>query len=163
MALVPLEDVTVTSTVPAACNGEVAVMEVEEMTEKPVAATDPKSTALAPLNPEPVMVTVLAPTSGPTTGLTALTVGTSSKANRSAGLVTLVPLGVVMVTSATPAASAGEVAVTWVAEVTVNVEVTSPKSTALAPVNPVPVMVTVVPPPSGPAPGLSELTAGATS
>jgi hypothetical protein len=78
MALVPLEEVTVTSTVPAACNGEVAVIKVDETTERLLPATEPKWTALAPVNPVPVMVTAVPPTRGPTTGLTELTVGTSS-------------------------------------------------------------------------------------
>ncbi len=40
-----------------------------------LAATEPKSTALASRNPVPVMVTVVPPASGPDTGLTAVTVG----------------------------------------------------------------------------------------
>ncbi len=76
----------------------------------------------------------------------------------------LVPLGVVTVTSMAPAAPAGEVAVTEVGDVTeTEVAGEEPKSTALAPVNPVPAMVTTVPPARGPARGLREVTAGAAS
>jgi hypothetical protein len=78
VALVPLDEVTVTSTVPAAFNGEAAETEVEEMTVKLVAGAEPKWTVLAPLKPLPVMVTALPPASGPTTGLTELTTGTPS-------------------------------------------------------------------------------------
>ena len=50
-----------------------------------------------------------------------------------------------------PAAWAGETAVIWVSETTVKlVAATAPKSTLVAPVKPVPVMVTVVPPAVGP-------------
>ena len=55
-----------------------------------------------------------------------------------------------------PAAWAGETAVIWVSETTVKlVAATVPKSTLVAPVKPVPVMVTVVPPVVGPEVGES--------
>ena len=61
------------------------------------------------------------------------------------------PPGVTTVTSTTPAAPAGLVAVIWVSELTVKLlAATVPKSTAVAPVKPVPVIVTVVPPAAGP-------------
>ncbi len=67
------------------------------------------------------------------------------------------------VTSMTPApVTAGDVAVTWVAVVAVMVPAVLPNMTALAPMNPVPVMVTEVPPASGPAIGLMAVTLGAT-
>ena len=56
---------------------------------------------------------------------------------------------------------AGEVAVIWVSETTVKVAAAVPKSTAVAPVKSVPVMVTEVPPAVGPAFGLTEVTVGA--
>src|SRR5581483_1924150 len=66
-----------------------------------------------------------------------------------------------MVTSTVPAETAGLVAVTWVALLTVKLEAACvPKLTAVAPVRFVPVMVTVVPPPSGPEAGLTALTVG---
>ena len=49
--------VTVTSTVPAAWAGVVAVIWVAETTVKLVAAVAPKSTAVAPVKLVPVMVT----------------------------------------------------------------------------------------------------------
>ena len=67
----------------------------------------------------PVMVTEVAAPAGPQLGLTPVTVGAISKMNRSDVLVALRPAGVVTTTSTVPAVSAGETAVTWVAEVTV--------------------------------------------
>ncbi len=65
----------------------------------------------------------------------------------------LVPEGVVTVTSTVPA-PAGEVAVMLVAQLTVKlVAAVGPKLTALAPVKPVPVMVTEVPPVPAPSSG----------
>ncbi len=72
----------------------------------------------------------------------------------------LVPAGVVTVTSTVPV-PAGEVAVIWVSEPTVKeVAGLGPKRTALAPVKPVPVMVTDVPPAAGPEVGLMAVTDG---
>ena len=64
----------------------------------------------------------------------------------SAALVALLPPGVVTVTSTVPTVPAGAVAVIVVELVTVKVAAAVPKSTAVAPVKPVPVTVTVVPP-----------------
>ena len=72
-----------------------------------------------------------------------------------------VPPGFVTRTSTVPL-PAGEVAVTWVAELTVKlVAAVAPKFTAVEPVNPVPLIVTVVPPVAGPDVGEIEVTAGA--
>jgi hypothetical protein len=73
-----------------------------------------------------------------------------------------VPPTVVTATSTPPELPAGEVAVICVAESTVYVvTAVPPNATADAPVNPVPVIVTDVPPPVGPAFGDTELTVGA--
>ena len=82
--------------------------------------------------------------------------------NWSAVLVALVPAGVVTVTSAGPAlVAAGLAAVICVPELTVNNGAgADPKLTAVAPVKPVPVTVTRVPPASGPLAGLTAVTAG---
>jgi hypothetical protein len=80
--------------------------------------------------------------------------------NWSAGDVALVPPGVVTVTSTVPV-PAGEIAVILVAESTVKLEaLLIPNITVVAPVNPVPVTVTVVPPAAGPAIGEMLVTAG---
>ncbi len=77
----------------------------------------------------------------------------------------LVPLRVTTVTSTVPSVcAAGEVAVTCVGETTVKlVACWPPKLTALVPMRLVPVIVTVVPPPGGPATGLTEVTLGVDS
>src|SRR4030081_2648941 len=64
--------------------------------------------------------------------------------------------------STVPALWAGEVAVIDVALLTVNViAAVAPKLTAVAPVKPVPVIVTDVPPAAGPFVGLTFVTVGA--
>jgi hypothetical protein len=71
------------------------------------------------------------------------------------------PAGVVTVTSTTPL-PAGATALIHVAEVTVKLLAAAPpKATAVAPVKPVPLIVTVVPPAAGPPVGLSPVTVGA--
>jgi len=75
VAEVPAGVVTVTSTVAADSAGEVAVTEVSLLTVTPVAAVVPKLTALAPVNPVPVMVTDVPPVLDPELGLTPVTVG----------------------------------------------------------------------------------------
>ena len=80
--------------------------------------------------------------------------------NWSAADVADVPPAVVTLTSTVPV-PAGDVAVIWVAELTVTpVAAVAPKVTAVAPVKPVPVIVTVEPPVCGPAVGESEVTVG---
>lgn len=70
--------VTVISTVAAASAGEVALIEVDEVTDTAVPTPVPKLTVEPEVNPVPVMVTVVPPATGPAVGLTALTVGTAS-------------------------------------------------------------------------------------
>ena len=80
---------------------------------------------------------------------------------RSAELVALVPPAVVTVTSTIPAACAGETAVTVVLLTFVRLAaVVVPNLTAVVAVNPVPVIVTVVPPVAGPVVGDIEVTIG---
>src|SRR5208283_830056 len=161
VALVPPGVVTVTSTVPAEPTGETAVIWVVEVTVKLDAAVVPNITAVAPVNPVPVIVTVVPPATGPAAGVIPVTTGTGSYVNSSAGEVALVPPGVVTVTSTVPAEPAGETAVIWVVEVTVKLDAAVvPNITAVAPVNPVPVIVTVVPPATGPAAGVIPVTTG---
>ena len=73
VGLAPLGVVTVTSTVPALSAGEVQVMEVSETTLTLVAAVTPKLTAVAPVKPTPLMVTVVPPAAGPLLGLRPIT------------------------------------------------------------------------------------------
>jgi hypothetical protein len=51
------------------------VIEVSSFTVTPVAAVAPKLTFVAPVNPEPVIVTEVPPAAGALAGLTALTAG----------------------------------------------------------------------------------------
>jgi hypothetical protein len=161
VAEVPPGVVTVTSTVPAEPAGEVAVMLVSLTTVNEVAAVLPKLTAVAPVNPLPVIVTDVPPASGPAVGEIPVTTGATVYVKWSAELVVELPPGVVTVTSTVPASPAGEVALILVALTTVNeVAAVDPKLTAVAPVNPLPVMVTTVPPASGPALGRTAVTVG---
>ena len=73
-ALVPPAETTVTSTAPSAPPGVYAVIDESSFT-KNGAATPPKSTSYASVNPEPVIVTTSPPTSGPELGLTPSTTG----------------------------------------------------------------------------------------
>jgi len=85
--------------------------------------------------------------------------------NWSAAEVALFPLGVVTVTSTeVPASSAGDVVVIWVALTTVKVVgACVPKSTPVAPLKLVPVIVTGAPPARTPDVGLKAVTAGTAS
>ena len=160
VADVPPGVVTVTSTTPVPA-GSSAVIVVSETTVKLVAGEVPKSTAVAPVKAIPVIVTVLPPDSGPAVGLMLVTVGVAVYVNWSAGEVADIPPGVVTVTSTTPVPG-GSSAVIVVSETTVKlVAGVMPKSTAVAPVKAVPVIVTVVPPVTGPSVGLMLVTVGA--
>ena len=75
VVLVPLEVVTVTSTVPADSAGDVAVIDVEEVTLNEVAATLPKDTFVVPDRLSPVTVTIVPPAVEPVAGDTELTDG----------------------------------------------------------------------------------------
>ena len=155
--------VTVTSTVPATLGGEVAVIWVAESTGELVAGVAPKSTAVAPVKPVPVMVTVVPPAVGPEPGA-----DRGDRRRRVVGELVSGAGGEVPPgrgdghVDGARRVPAGEVAVIWVSESTVKVVAgVVPKSTAVAPVKPVPVMVTEVPPAVGPEPGATEVTVGA--
>jgi len=67
-AVVPPAVVTAMYTAPVACGGATAVIWVEETTLKLVAASVPNATFVAPVNPVPVIVTVVPPVVGPDVG-----------------------------------------------------------------------------------------------
>ena len=69
--------VTVTSTLPAASDGAVAVIE-EADTAVMTPVDDPKLTDVAPERLVPVMVTVVPPATDPLVGLSAVTVGAAA-------------------------------------------------------------------------------------
>src|ERR1700680_4663350 len=99
---VPPGAVTKTATVAAASAGEMIVMEVAELTTRPVPAVVPNFTVVGPVKAGPVTVTLWPPAVGPVFGLTPVTVGTGGavKVNWSDGALTSeVPPGVVTKTS----------------------------------------------------------------
>jgi hypothetical protein len=69
--------VTVTSTVPADLAGELAVIDVAELTVNDVALVVPNFTAETLIRLEPVTVTLVPPPVGPALGLTPVTVAES--------------------------------------------------------------------------------------
>ena len=75
IAEVPAGVVTVTSTVPDAPAGLTAVISVSDTCVNDVAALPPNLTAVAPDNPQPVMITVVPPVPGPDVGTTSATTG----------------------------------------------------------------------------------------
>jgi hypothetical protein len=77
VADVPPGVATVTSTVPTPA-GEVAVIEVAELTVKLAALVAPNFTAVAPDNAEPVIVTEVPPVAGPAFGETDVTAGAAA-------------------------------------------------------------------------------------
>jgi hypothetical protein len=105
------------------------------------------------------MTTDVPPVAGPESGRRRFTVG-GVKVNWSSVVMALVPSGVVTVTSTVPTGSAGVVALIEVSEITTNGADVPPKSTAVAPVKPLPLMITAVPPETGPEVGLTALTVG---
>ena len=74
VTLVPPGVVTVISTVPVPA-GEVAVIDVGELTTTPVALTTPNLTVVAPVRLVPVIITVVPPAVGPEFGETPVTAG----------------------------------------------------------------------------------------
>jgi hypothetical protein len=137
------------STWPAASGGETAVIEVEELTVKLLAATVPKETLVAPVKLVPVMLTDVLPPVLPLDVPKEVTVAAEAAVYVKLSLdeEVDVPVYVVTVTSTTPAACGGLVAVMEVAEFTVKeLAATEPNLTAVAPVKFVPVITTEVPP-----------------
>ena len=99
--------------------GLTAVIVVSLTTLTFVAAAVPKSTAVAPVNPVPMIVTEVPPLGGPAVGLMAETVGGGAAGavyvNRSADDVGDVPTGLVTVTSTAPGLTpAGLTTTIWV-------------------------------------------------
>jgi hypothetical protein len=160
IALVPPGVVTLTSTVPTARAGEVIVRVLSLVTCRLVPGVTPNLTAVAPVNPVPVIVTAVPPATGPLAGEIRVTVGAGIYVNVSPATIALVPLGVVTLTSTVPV-PAGDVAVRLVAELYVTLAATVPNATVDVLVNPVPVIVTAVPPAAGPLAGEMLVTIGA--
>ena len=155
---VPVEEVTVTCTIPDP-GGVVAVIEVpEDPTLTSVAGAPPNETVESAVNPAPVIVTEAPPLALPELGLTPVTTGVYEN---SALLVTgEVPPSFVTVTGTDPI-PAGEVALIEVSFCTeTSTAGVSPKDTVESGVKPFPVIVTLVPPVAGPEFVLMEFTTG---
>src|SRR5271166_1270298 len=137
-------------------------MLVGDSNSTPVASLAPKSTVEVLVKPVPVIATDVPPVCGPSSGSSAVTDGTGSYVKRSAGPVAVMPPGVVTVTSTVPAAAAaGEVAVICVGDSTCTaVASVEPKLTVELFVKWVPVILTSVPPVSGPSAGWMLATVG---
>jgi hypothetical protein len=73
--------------------GLVAVIDVSELNEKLVAGVWPKSTAVAPVKPEPVIVTVVPPPKGPEMGVTPVTAGAAGSAESETSVDAVESLG----------------------------------------------------------------------
>ena len=135
---------------------------VASTTVKLVAGLAPKVTAVAPVRPVPVMVTGIPPCVGPEDGLSPETTGGARYVYWLPAPAALVPPGVNTATFTAPALPAGAVAVIVVAFTTLKlVAGVAPKATAVVPLRPVPVMVTEVPPDTGPEDGERLVTLGA--
>src|SRR5438270_2413503 len=107
------------------------------------------------------MLTGVPPVVGPSSGVTSLTPGAATYVNVGAAEPPwLSPSGVVTITGTRPATCAGETAVIVLAEFTVNAASVPPNSTLLACARRVPVIVTLVPPATGPALGLTSPRSG---
>src|SRR5207248_2551462 len=140
LELVAVPPGVVTLSVPeVAPAGTVAWIAVAEVTVK-LALVPLNATALAPVKPVPLIVT-LVPT-GPLVGEKLAIVGALTTVNEPA--LVAVPPGVVTL-SGPEVAPAGTVAWIAVAEVTVKLALVPLNATALAPVKLVPLMVTLVP------------------
>ena len=161
VADVPPTVVTVTSTVPAAPAGAVAVIEVSELTVKPSAFAAPNFTAVAPKKPVPVIATDVPPAVGPAVGDIDVTVGAATYVYWSAAVLVDVPPAVVTLISTVPV-PAGAIAVIEVSELKLKpVASVAPNFTEVTPVKPLPAIVTDVPPAVGPAVGEIDVTVGA--
>jgi hypothetical protein len=140
------------------------VIEVELTQVTPVAAAPPIVTVAPETNPLPVMVIATPPASVPLDGVTEVTVGSTAYVNAPVPVPDKV-LGFVTITFFAPVVPAGAVAV-MVVELTqvTPVAATPPMVTARpAPAtNPVPVIVTIMPPAVLPTLGAVKLTVGAT-
>ena len=151
--------VTITFTAPAACAVVVPVMVVALMVE--TFRGEPPKDTLDPLTKlVPATVTEVPPELGPRFGVTEATVGAATYVKQPLHDPLCVS-GFVTTTVTAPAACAVVVPVMLVG-LTVGAVSADPPNETVAPVwNPLPVMVTLVPPPAGPLVGATELTVGA--
>jgi hypothetical protein len=151
--------VTTMSAKPAVPAGAVQVSWVFEVTASALQGCPPMVTAVAPVNPVPMTVTVLPPAGGTAPGNAPEIVGPDRKVKSPVPVP--VPPAVVTTTLAVPKEPAAVTHVADVGELTTNpVHVRAPIFTSLAPVKLVPVMATEVPPVAGPDVGATDVTVG---
>src|SRR4029077_8573087 len=154
--------VTVTVTAPALPAGVVAVIVLAFTPPTFLAEPFPNFTVAPVAKFVPVIVTAVPPATGPLFGLTLLTVRVTTYVYPFVRLP-LCPLPVTVTVTA-PALPAGVVAVIVVAFTTTTfVAEPFPNFTVAPPANFVPVIVTAVPPATGPLFGLTLLTVGVTT
>ena len=168
MVELPPEVLTCTSTLPGvSVAGVRTVIDVADTTLTDVPATPPNVTDELLRKPVPVMVTSVLPTVVPDVGDNEVIAGTTDVYVKSSAVPTVddVPAVFVTVTLTAPSVTvAGDVTVSDVDEVTLTpVPATPPKLTVEPVTNPVPVMVTEVPPDEGPVAVPSEVSVGATA
>jgi hypothetical protein len=147
---------------PAVPAGVIAVISVSLTTVTLLAAVPPIVTEVAPVKPLPVMVTEVSPAVVPDVGEMLVNTGAGAvKLYWSAEEVVDVPTDVVTVMSTVAAASAGLIAEIELSLTNVyDVACVSPKVTASTPVNPLPEIVTEVPPAVVPDVGEMPVTVG---
>ena len=145
---------------PADFAGVTAVIVVSLTTANEVAFVSPNVSRYAPENAVPRMVTAVPPVVGPVLGVTEVIVMAGARYVNAVRVPT--PLSVVTETLASPAEDAAGVIAEMVVLFVMEKDDagTPPNDTAVAPVKLVPVIVTVVPPASGPLPGLIWVTVG---
>jgi hypothetical protein len=164
--------VTTTSTLPAACGGVVAVIDVALATETLVAAVPSKETLAPAANPDPVTVTAVPPAVVADVGAMAVIVGATAAGGGGGGgadplyvktpvILAVCPSGLATTRSTLPALRAGAVAVIDVAlETATAVAAVVPNDTVAPATKPAPVIVTTVPPVSGPDVGATDAIDG---
>src|SRR2546426_6179932 len=151
---------TVTSTVPAAWAGVIAMIWVALVVLTFVAASPPTLTVAPTTKPVPVIVIPVPPASGPPFGTTLVTAGGGTKVKQPVQ-VALWPSTLVTTTLTSPAAWAGVVATTIVAGAKVTVPGVPPKLTVSGPAKSLPLIVTPRPPAMEPLVGETAVMVGA--
>ena len=157
---VPPAVTTRMSTLPAVPAGLVTTIWLPVSLANVSASTVPNITATALARFAPVIVTLVPPVVGPKVGLIFVTVGAATYVYLSASEVFEVPSTVTTVTSTVPAVPAGLVTTICVAVSPVIFAAFLPNMTAVALAKSVPMIVTDVPPFTGPAVRLIPVTIG---
>ena len=125
-------------------------------------SADPPNETVAPLwKPVPFTVTDVPPAIAPVAGVTELTVGVGAMYMKQPVQVALCASAFVTTTFTAPAVCAEVVPLMLVPEIVETVRAEPPNDTVAPAENPVPAMVTEVPPAIGPLFGVTDVTDGA--